>query len=176
MPLPKPAPEIVEVLEPEELIEVETALSLGPTEEELQLLEAVTAGHRGRIKKLIAEGVDIDAPCDQGASVLYYACLTADVDLVKFLLDLGANPNRKAMGEAIGVYAPKPLDLVLQAMFLTDWNRYKPVLELLLKRGASDYGDRVPTSEDLRSLRDRAREQKQSGHPIDKGSWWQIWK
>ena len=175
-PLPKPAPEIVEVLEPEELIEVETALPLGPTEEELQLLEAVTAGHRGRIKRLIAEGVDIDAPCDQGASVLYYACLTADVDLVQFLLDLGANPNRKAMGEAIGVYAPKPLDLVLQAMFLTDWSRYKPVLELLLKRGASDYGDRVPTSEDLRSLRDRAREQKQSGRPIDKGSWWQIWK
>lgn len=181
-PAPTPAPvkpppieEIIEVVDSEEPLEAEE-LSLATTAEEQQLLDAVTALDRPRIRKLIESGVNVNARCDQGASVLYYACLTADTRLVKYLIDLGADVNLRAEGEAIEVYAPKPLDLVMQSMFLMDWTRYRPIFDLLLKYGATDFNDRVPTPLESRTMRERADEQKRSGRPVDKASWWQFWK
>lgn len=174
-PKPPPAQEFVEILETAPIVGEELPESI--TEDELKLLAAVTAGDRGRIKKLVASGVNINARCDQGASVLFYACLAADESLVKLLLELGANPNLNAEGEAIAMYAPKPLDLVLQAMVLTDWGRYKPLCDMLLKRGATDWQGFAPSPAQLRDLRERAEERRRNpGLQSDKGSWWQFWK
>ena len=45
------------------------------------------------IKELLAAGVDVDAEDDKGESALVRACLTGDADLVKLLLDNGADAN-----------------------------------------------------------------------------------
>lgn len=172
-----PAPqEFVEILETESPVDAEE-LPARITRSEMQLLEAVTAGDRGRIKELVGSGVNINARCDQGASVLFYACLAADDKLVKLLLDLGADPNLNAEGEAISVYAPKPLDVVMQAMLMTDWARYKPCFDLLLKRGASDWQGRVPSAAEIRVMREKAEEVRRNPSlRQDRGSWWQFWK
>ena len=109
--------------------------------------------------------------------MLFYACLSADETLVKLLLELGADPNLVAEGEAIGTYAPKPLDLVMQAMALMDWGRYKPLFEMLRRRGATDWQGNAPTLDRVREMRERADERRRNpGLPADKGSWWQFWK
>jgi hypothetical protein len=128
-----------------------------------QLLEAVTAGEHTRIRELVAAGADINARCDQGASVLFSACLAGDVQTVRLLLDLGAYPNLEAEEPAATIYAPKPLDLVMQAQFLLDWGKYTPVFELLLERGASEWGGQVPTPEDTALRMLRALERQQGG-------------
>ncbi|MFO0804581.1 MAG: serine/threonine-protein kinase [Gemmataceae bacterium] len=174
-PPPPPVQEFVEILETAPILGEE--LPADVTDDERRLLEAVTSGDRARIKQLVANGVNINARCDQGASVLFYACLSADVKLVKLLLELGADPNLTAEGEAIGVYAPKPLDLVMQAMVLMDWSRYKPLFELLLRHDATDWRGNEPTAGSVRELRERAEERRRNpGMPTDKGSWWQFWK
>lgn len=173
---PSPPPEIVEILETETPHNAEE-LPARVTRDEMQLLEAVTAGDWNRIKELVSRGVNVNARSDQGASVLFSACLSADERLVKLLLDLGADPNLNAEGEAIATYAPKPLDVVMQAMMLTDWSRYKPCFDLLLKRGASDWQGRVPSPAEIRMLREKAEELRRNpGLRKDRGSWWQFWK
>jgi serine/threonine protein kinase len=174
-PSPPPVQEFVEILETAPVMGEE--LPADATDDERRLLEAVTSGDRGRIKKLVAKGVNINARCDQGASVLFYACLSADETLVKLLLELGADPNLVAEGEAIGTYAPKPLDLVMQAMALMDWSRYKPLFDMLRRRGATDWQGNSPTLDRVREMRERADERRRNpGLPPDKGAWWQFWK
>jgi serine/threonine protein kinase len=182
-PIQRPVHPVAEILEPEilepEYLEPElpTALPAGPTEREQKLFEAVTMSDRARIRELVAGGADINARVDQGASVLFYACLMADEKVVKLLLELGADPNLVAQGEAVEVYAPKPLDLVMQAQYLKDWSRYKPLLDLLLKHGATDWSGVAPTAADLRTNKERARERRLGHHKDDdKPSWWRFWK
>jgi len=182
-PPPKTPPTMAEsepeILEPEFLeAELPEALPAGPTEQERKLFEAVTMSDRPRIRELIEAGADVNSRVDQGASVIFYACLMADEKVVKLLLELGADPNLVAEGEAIAVYAPKPLDLVMQAMYLKDWGRYKPLLDLLLKYEATDCSGNTPTAADIRANRERARERKLGHHKPDddKPSWWRFWK
>ncbi|MBX7104033.1 MAG: ankyrin repeat domain-containing protein [Gemmataceae bacterium] len=125
---------------------------------ERHILEAVATGNRDEVRRLVSAGADINARCDQGASALFVACLAGDVEMVRLLLDFGADPNLEAGEPASSIYAPKVLDLVMQAQFLIDWAKYTPVFELLVSRGASEWGGGVPTRADTEVRSRRALE------------------
>jgi ankyrin repeat protein len=96
------------------------------------------------VRRAVARGADINARRDQGASVLYGACLAGDVGVVRVLLELGADPNLRAEDPAATIYAETPLDLVLQAQVVSNWEKYTPIYELLVGKGARDSDGLVP--------------------------------
>jgi hypothetical protein len=124
----------------------------------------------------VAAGADINSRCNQGASVLFHACIAGDVETVRLLLDLGADPYLEAEEPAAIFYATKPLELVMSAQFLMDWDRYTPVFELLLARGASDWTTgKVPTPADTEVRKQRALERQLGQVPAeDKQSGWRY--
>ncbi|MGL6077052.1 MAG: ankyrin repeat domain-containing protein [Fimbriiglobus sp.] len=136
------------------------------------LLEAVLTGNHHEVARLVEGGADINARCDEGASVLFAASLSGDVEMVRLLLDLGADPNLVAEEPAASIYCPKVVDLISQAQFLTDWAKYTPVLELLLARGATDDRGQVPTF-DFES-RKRLWLENQGRQPVRR-PWWRFW-
>ena len=127
-----------------------------------KLLVAVGAGDQVQIRKLVNAGVDINGLYDEGASVLFAASLSGDVELVQLLLDLGADPNLVAQEPSASIYAPKVLDLVMQAQFLIDWTTFTPILELLVRNGATDSDGEVPTPE-IDTVRKHRSLEKQAG-------------
>ncbi|HEX4518475.1 MAG TPA: ankyrin repeat domain-containing protein [Gaiellaceae bacterium] len=113
-----------------------------------ELLRAVATDDLRGIDKALAAGADINARCDDGASVLYLACIRGNVEVVRALLELGADANLRADLPAADMYAETPLGLVKGAQFLLDWEKYTPIYDLLVERGAVDQGRRVPVSAD----------------------------
>jgi ankyrin repeat protein len=101
-----------------------------------RLLAAVESEDLDRILAAVNAGADVNARCDDGASVLYPACLNGNVHVVWLLLNLGADPNLEAEGEAVTDYAPTPLDLVTRARSLFGPDAYLPVFDVLVRRGA----------------------------------------
>jgi ankyrin repeat protein len=101
-----------------------------------RLLAAVESENLDRILAAVNAGADVNARCDDGASVLYPACLNGNVHVVWLLLNLGADPNLEAEGVAVTDYAPTPLDLVARAGLLFGPDAYRPVFDLLVRRGA----------------------------------------
>jgi serine/threonine protein kinase len=172
-PKPPPTPPPIDVIDPIYDPEFDS-VSIG--QDEQRLLDAVTVGDLTEVYSIVNGGANINARCDQGASVLFLACLMGEEKLVEHLLMLGADPNLRAEGEAVSVYAPKPLDLVLQSMEQRDWRRYKPLLELLLQHGATDFRDQTPTPSELRALKQRADGNPPQEQAADDSSWWRFWK
>ena len=123
-----------------------------------QLLTAIAESNVGEAKRLVQGGIDLNVPCDQGASALYAAILSGDVSLVRMMLEHGANPNFLADEPAASIYTEKPLDLAMQARFLMDWDKYHPIVKLLEKFGATDDEGRVESNDDFEGLERRARE------------------
>lgn len=110
-----------------------------------ELLEAIVDGQVEKAKRLILTDMDLNVPCDQGASVLFPAILSGDASLVRLMLERGADPNFVAGEPSATIYAEKPLELARQARFLIDRNKFQPIVELLEQFGATD-PDRPVTS------------------------------
>ncbi len=102
------------------------------------LLAAIADGEIEEATRLILTGLDLNTPCDQGASVLYPAVLSGNVALVRLMLEHGADPNFVAEEPAATIYAERPLELAQQASFLMDRDKYQPIAKLLAQFGATD--------------------------------------
>lgn len=121
-----------------------------------QLERAIAASDLPTIRRAVSNGADLNARCDQGASVLFGACLAGDAPVVRLLLDLGADPNLRAEDPADIIYADTVLDLVLQAQVVSSWERYTPIYDLLVARGARDSEGHVPDAATNEQRRARA--------------------
>jgi ankyrin repeat protein len=102
-----------------------------------QLLTAIAESNFDEAKRLVEDGTDLNAPCDQGASALYAAILSGDVSLVRMMLEHGADPNFLADEPAATIYTQRPLELAMEARFMMDWEKYNPMVELLKQSGAN---------------------------------------
>ncbi len=70
------------------------ALPVLAGERENALREAATAGDIDSVKKLLAEGLDVDAPVnDYGSTALTFAAGGGHLELVRFLVEKGADVN-----------------------------------------------------------------------------------
>lgn len=123
-----------------------------------QLIKAVVDNDVNELKRLIAAGVDLNARCDQGASLLFAAVLGSHPELVRLMLENGADPNLIADEPAATIYTDKPLELACQARFLMDWDRYDLMVKLLVEFGATDSDGRTELSGDLTEIEMRARD------------------
>ncbi|MBS1956080.1 MAG: hypothetical protein JST89_17990 [Cyanobacteria bacterium SZAS-4] len=109
------------------------------------LLKAVETCNVQQIRNLVTSGLDINyrldiqSRCDDGASVLFSATLHANEEVIRTLLELGADPNFTAVEPALSIYADTPLDVAIQARNLMDWEKYNPIVHLLIDHGASGY-------------------------------------
>lgn len=114
--------------------------SPNPTPEEAlaALIAAVDAADLPGIRHAVDLGADVNARCDDGASLLFGACLAADLPVVRQLLDLGADPNLLAEEPAASMWADTPFELVLQAQIVSSWEKYTPLFDLLVAHGARD--------------------------------------
>lgn len=134
------------------------------------LLKAVETSNVQQIHELANSGLDINhrldihSLCDDGASVLFSAVLHANVEVIRTLLELGADPNFRAVEPALTVYADTPLEVVLQARYLMDWEKYNPIVQLLIDYGASGHTIE-PEKEAL--IRQRALDWQQNGKHWD---------
>jgi hypothetical protein len=123
-----------------------------------QLLNAIAEAEFDEGKRLVRSGLDLNVPCDQGASVLYPAILSGDVSLVQLMLEHGADPNFLAGEPAASIYTEKPLELAMQVRFLMDWDKYHPIVKLLEEFGATDSCGFIEPSNDLKVREERAKE------------------
>ncbi len=123
-----------------------------------QLFTAIAESNFDEAKHLIQGGIDLNAPCDQGTSVLYSAILSGNVSLVQMMLEHGADPNFLADEPAASIYTEKPLELAMQARFLMSWDKYHPIVKLLEEFGATDIDGQVESSDDFEARERRARE------------------
>jgi ankyrin repeat protein len=85
------------------------------------LVDAVRWEHKAEAIKLIKGGADVDIPSVDGTTALHWAAYNDDVDLVKRLVDKGANPNARnnynytPMQAAAVVADPAVVKLLLKA-------------------------------------------------------------
>jgi len=63
--------------------------------EDGDLIDAVYEGDLEKVKKLLDEGEDVNARDDYGRTPLHYASIYGIVDVVKFLVEKGADINAK---------------------------------------------------------------------------------
>jgi hypothetical protein len=98
------------------------------------LLEAVRKGDAVRVKALLAQGVDVNAKSPYGATGLFFAADRGNVEIVKILLDHGANVNVKDT-----FYGATALS------WATEKDRWD-VIKLLLGKGATAGADDVLTA------------------------------
>src|SRR5438093_1472948 len=120
---------------------VSTAMKIAdvrPMSEHDRLMKSIAADDLEQLRELLRQELDLDLPCDQGATVLYSAVLRGNPAIVQALLEHGSDPNYRAEEPAASVYTIKPLDLAMQARFLMDWNKYHPIVELLIAYGATE--------------------------------------
>lgn len=62
------------------------------------LFEAIAVGDLTALKKLIAEGADVNIKGENGATALAFAAQYNDLEMVEILLKAGANPNSEIEG------------------------------------------------------------------------------
>jgi hypothetical protein len=131
-----------------------------------QLMAAIVEDNVGEAQRLIRNGLELNARCDQGASALYGAILQGNISIIKLMLEHGADPNLIADEPAASIYTEKPLELAMQARFLVDWNKYHPIVKLLEEFGATDSDGCVESSDDLKVCEERAKEWQASKSPL----------
>jgi len=73
------------------LVAVSTAVA---GEREERFYAAARSGDLAAIKQLVADGVDVNAANQYGATALSFAADKGHIEVVRFLLDKGANPNQ----------------------------------------------------------------------------------
>lgn len=112
------------------------------------------------IEKLINDGFDLNKFDEEGATVLFFAILQGNIEIVQLLLERGANADITADEPAASIFTEKPLDLAQQLRFLTNWDKYHPIVKLLEKFDATDFEGRGDVSEEkLNEIKERAKQQ-----------------
>lgn len=113
------------------------------------------------IENLINNDFDLNKRDEEGATVLFFAILQGNIEIVQLLLERGANADIVADEPAASIFTEKPLDLAQQLRFLTNWDKYHPIVKLLEKFGATDYEGKVDFSdEELQEAKERAKKAK----------------
>ncbi len=102
------------------------ALSLWPAAAQgaEELHDAARAGDQQRVSELLRSGRAVDEATRYGVTALFFACDRGHLEVVKLLLDAGADPARKDK-----FYGATPIDWALQ-------NSHLQVAKLLLDRGS----------------------------------------
>jgi hypothetical protein len=108
------------------------AQSSAPGEKADALAEAARKGDGAGVKKLLDEGVDVNTKYRYGATVLSYACDRGHVDVVKLLLDRGADPLVKDT-----FYKATPLTWAVRPA-MGRKPQHVEVVRLLLAKGGYD--------------------------------------
>lgn len=124
---------------------------------------AVEQENVGEVEKIINDGFDLNEPDEEGATALFFAILQGNVEIVQLLLEKGANADVTIEEPAASIFTEKPLDLAQQLRFLTNWEKYNPIVKLLEKFGAKDFEGRTDfTEEQLKVAEEKAKQwQKQ---------------
>lgn len=113
------------------------------------------------VEELVCNGFDINSRDEDGATVLFFAILQGNIEIVRLLLNLGANADIVADKPAASIFTEKPLDLAQQLRFLTNWDKYHPIVKLLEKFGATDYEIKSDFSDEkLQEVKERAKQQE----------------
>ena len=89
----------------------------------LSLFEAIEAGDLVRVKRLIAEGADVNTKGRLDWTVLFEAVSAGRIDIAELLIDKGADVN--ASGEQL--FTP---------LYYAIWNNDKDMVSLLINKGA----------------------------------------
>lgn len=123
-----------------------------------QLMTAIAEDNVGEAKRLIQSGLDLNARCDQGTSILFGAILHGNISIIRLMLEQGVDPNLIADEPAASIYTEKPLELAMQSRFLINWDKYHPIVTLLAEFGATDSNGQFESLHDLDERKGRARE------------------
>lgn len=123
-----------------------------------ELLAAINGGDAAEAERLIETGLNLNSPCDEGATPLYAAILNGHHSLVRLILDRGVDPNFVADEPAASMYTEKSLDLAMQARFLMDWEKFDPIAKTLIEYGSTDFDGNTESPDQLALIRQRARE------------------
>ncbi len=116
------------------------------------LLAAIAADDVAAVERIAASNIDLNLPFDQGATVLFSAIVQGNADVVRVLLDHGADPNFAMTEESGEDHGTKPLDTALSARAELGWDTYDPIVSLLQAAGATDSdGRQVPSGEAARN-------------------------
>jgi len=97
-----------------------------------QLQDAVRKGDAATVKRLLDEGVDVNTKFRYGATAIFYACDAGSVDVVKVLLDHGADLAIKDT-----FYGFTPLMMAVSPP-RTKTPAHNEIARLLIARGAPD--------------------------------------
>ena len=120
---------------------------------------AIEQNNISEIERLILKGFALNEPDEDGAPVLYAAIMHGNLQIVRLLLERGADPNFVAEEPAATIYNEKPLDLAQGLRFIMNWDKYQPIATLLVEFGATDSEERTDFSEeDLKATEQRAKE------------------
>ncbi len=113
-----------------------------------KLADAIVQNNIVEVEQIISDSFALDETDEDGAPVLYTAIMHGNLQIVRLLLERGANPNFVAEEPAATIYDEKPLNLVQGLRFLVNWDEYQPIAKLLVEFGATDSEGRTDISED----------------------------
>ena len=112
-----------------------TALALAqaptPTKAE-QLQDAARKGDAAAVKRLLDEGVDVNTKFRYNTTALFFACDAGHIDVVKVLLEHGAEVNLKDT-----FYSSTPLSMAVSPA-RKKTPAHNEIAKLLIAKGASD--------------------------------------
>ena len=101
------------------------------------------------VKQFISDEYNLNALNEHGAPVLYFAVARGNLEIIRLLLENGADVNFAPDEEfAATAYGETALDIAQQMRVLMNWDKYQPVVKLLLKFGAKDVNGETDFAED----------------------------
>ena len=119
-----------------------------------ELWDAARAGDAARVARALDKGADVNAKSRYGMTALTFAADKGHIDVVKLLLDRGADLNGQDT-----FYKFRALDMALM-------NNHRHVAMLLLERGSQGAGSALMSA--VRSGTSRSR-RRRSHRPISRG-------
>ena len=113
-----------------------------PTEEEIveslpPLMRAAWKGQVDEVRRLLKEGAHVDETVDFGFTAMYFAAAAGHLDVIKVLLDAGANPNG-----VVGMVHPRIIIAPLIAAINHRNKRRLETIDILIAAGAKVNTDR----------------------------------